>query len=188
MESRFRLKEGWSALGLLILMLICVAWAIKAGRWADGLEILQWVVLGAIGMGLLLAKSRLRSSWAHALGLIVGAAWVAWVASDLLATELDRWGRLLNLFDRIIIWIEKVFSYEKSNANLIFVLGMASLVWLMSYLYTWYTFRESRFWYVVVPSGVILCLSVYYERDDLGSSLVGSLFFALLLVARRRAG
>ncbi len=184
MASRFDLKEGWSALGLLILMLICVAWAIRAARWTDGLDILQWVVLGAVGAGLLLAKSRLRTLWAHTLGLLVGTAWVAWLTSGLLAAELGHRGRLLNLAERVIIWLEKVHNSEQSNDNLIFVLGMAFLIWLLGYFCAWYTFREPRIWYVVVPGGVILFLNVHYARDNLAAYFVFYLFFALLLVVR----
>jgi len=61
MSSRWRFREGWLILVLLTAVFLTVVWSLQAAGWAEDLDLLNWVVLGAILVGVLLAKSPLPS-------------------------------------------------------------------------------------------------------------------------------
>ncbi|HID63786.1 MAG TPA: hypothetical protein EYP49_13765, partial [Anaerolineae bacterium] len=184
MQIGLRIREGWSTLGLLTLMLLSVAWSINSAEWAEGLAILQWVVLVSLAIGLVLAKSRLPGLVAHFLSLISGTAWVTLLASTLLPSTLSWTEKLLNLADRLTIWLLAALGEESSFDSLIFILTLATLFWLLSYLCAWFTFRSHRIWGVIIPSGITMLANLYYGPPHLVIYLIGYLFCALLLIVR----
>ena len=56
MFPELEIREGWVTVVCLLLMTLCVAWAIQAADWAEGLSILQFLVLGGGLTGIVLAK------------------------------------------------------------------------------------------------------------------------------------
>jgi hypothetical protein len=124
LKIRLKIREGWSTLGLLALMLLIVAWSINSAEWTEGLAILQWVVLASLAIGLILAKSRLPGFVAHFLSLISGTVWVTFLVCTLLPFNLSWTEKLLNLADRLTTWFQMVLGEESSLDSLIFVLAL----------------------------------------------------------------
>jgi transglutaminase-like putative cysteine protease len=184
LQIGLKIREGWSTLGLLTLMLLTVAWSINSAKWAEDLAILQWVVLASLAIGLILAKSRLPGFVAHFLSLISGTAWVTFLISTLLPFSLSWTEKLLNLADRLTTWLLTALGQESSSDSLIFVLALAALFWLLSYLCAWLTFRSHRIWGVIIPSGIAILANLYYGPSHLVIYLIGYLFCALLLIVR----
>ncbi|MBC8263032.1 MAG: hypothetical protein H8E47_02785, partial [Anaerolineales bacterium] len=87
MNSESRLLEGWVVLGLIICMLLSVAWPIHTAKWAEGLNILYLVVVGSALAGFFLAKSQFPNVVAHVFGTVYGIAWVAFLGGNLLAPQ-----------------------------------------------------------------------------------------------------
>jgi transglutaminase-like putative cysteine protease len=179
-----KIREGWSTFGLLALMLLNVAWSINSAEWAEGLAALQWVVLVSLVIGFILAKSRLPGFVAHFLSLIGGAAWVTFLVSTLLPSTLNWTEKLLNLADRLTAWLLTALSEESNFDSLIFVLTLAALLWLLSYLCAWFIFRSHKIWGVIIPSGMIMLTNLYYGPPHLVIYLIGYLLCALLLIVR----
>jgi len=179
-----RIREGWSTFGLLTLMLLNVAWSINSAEWAEGLAVLQWVVLVSLVIGFILAKSRLPGFVAHFLSLIGGTAWVTFLISTLLPSTLNWTEKLLNLADRLTTWLLTALGEQSNLDSLIFVLTLAALLWLLSYLCAWFTFRSHKIWGVVIPSGIIMLTNLYYGPSHLVIYLIGYLLCALLLIVR----
>jgi transglutaminase-like putative cysteine protease len=179
-----KIHEGWSTLGLLALMLLIVAWSINSAEWTEGLAILQWVVLVSLAIGLVLAKSRLPVFVAHFLSLISGTVWVTFLVCTLLPFNLSWTEKLLNLADRLTTWFQMALGEESSLDSLIFVLALAALFWLLSYLCAWSIFRSHRIWGVIIPSGVTMLANLYYGPPRLVIYLIGYLLCALLLIVR----
>jgi len=169
---------------LLTLMLLNVAWAINSADWAEGLAILQWVILASLAIGLILAKSRLPGFVAHLLSLISGTACVTFSIGTLLPFTLSWREKLLNLAERLTTWLLTALGEESSFDSLIFVLTLAMLFWLLSYLCAWFTFRSHRIWGVIIPSGIAMLANLYYGPPHLVIYLIGYLFCALLLIVR----
>jgi transglutaminase-like putative cysteine protease len=186
MKLRFGLKirEGWSTLGLLTLMLLTVVWSINSAEWTEGLAILQWVVLASLATGFVLAKSRMPGFVAHSLSLIGGMAWVTFLISTLLPFTPSWTEKLLNLADRLTTWLLAALGEESISDSLIFVLTLAALFWLLSYLCAWFTFRSHRIWGVIISSGIIMLTNLYYGPSHLVIYLIAYLFCALLLIVR----
>ncbi len=184
MQIGFRIREGWSTFGLLTLMLLDIVWAINSAQWAEGLGILPWVVLVGLVIGFVLAKSRLPGFVAHFLSLIAGTAWVTFLTGTLLPPPLTWTEKLLDLADRLTAWLLTALGEESSLDSLIFVLTMAALFWLLSYLSAWFIFRSNKIWGVIIPSGVIMLTNLYYSPPHLVIYLIVYLLCALLLIVR----
>jgi transglutaminase-like putative cysteine protease len=184
LQIGLKIREGWSTLGLLTLMLLNVAWSIHSAEWTESLGILQWIVLVSLAIGFILAKSRLPGFVAHPLSLISGTAWVIFLMGTLLPSTLSWNERLLNLADRLTTWLRTALGEESSFDSLIFVLTLAALFWLFSYLCAWFTFRSHRIWRVILLSGITMLTNLYYGPPRLVIYLIGYLLCALLLIVR----
>ena len=182
MNSESRLLEGWVVLGLIICMLLSVAWPIHTAKWAEGLNILYLVVVGSALAGFFLAKSQFPNVVAHVFGTVYGIAWVAFLGGNLLAPQFTWRERLIELAVRINEWLWTARHGGSSEDNLIFVLLLAMILWLAGYLSVWYNFRERKAWQSIVPCGLVLLWNLYYASPRLELYLVGYLFFALLVV------
>jgi transglutaminase-like putative cysteine protease len=165
-------------------MLLNVAWSVNSAEWAEDLAILQWVVLVSLATGLILAKSRLPGFVAHFLSLISGAAWVTFLIGTLLPFTLSWTEKLLNLAYRLTTWLLAALGKESSFDSLIFVLTLAALFWLLSYLCAWFTFRSHRIWGVIILSSITMLTNLYYGPPHLVIYLIGYLLCALLLIVR----
>jgi len=187
MLSRLRPEEGWSTLGLLSLLLLIMAWSLEAAEWAQGLAVLQWVVIGAIVTGLVLAKLKwLPGPIAHWLGTLMGVAWSTYLITTLLPRELGMGDKLLDIKERLLAWVKIAQGQGISTDNLIFILQMSILIWLVSYVSTWLLFRSHRPWWAIIPSGIAVLINVYYYfgTAQLSGFLILWLLFALVLIIR----
>ncbi|RLC66652.1 MAG: hypothetical protein DRI52_11755, partial [Chloroflexi bacterium] len=183
-RSRFQLPEGWSTLFLLTGMLLCVTWAISSARWIGGLSIIQWVTVGAIVSGLLLAKSIFPGAIAHTFSAVYGLAWITFLVGTLFSPHLSWREKMLEQILRVSLWGQQIISGRQSNDPLIFILFMSGLLWVISYVAVWCTFRTQRTWWATLPAGLTLLVNLYYSPPELSGYLVGYLFCALLLIVR----
>lgn len=182
MKSESRLREGWTVLALIICMLLSVAWPIHKAEWAEGLDILYLVAVGSALAGFFLAKSQFPAAVAHLFSLVYGIAWVAFLGGNLLAPQFTQRERLIELGIRVNTWLWKALHGGTSSDNLMFVLFLASILWLAGYLSAWYNFRQHKAWQSVIPCGLVLLWNLYYAPQRLELYLVVYLFFALLVV------
>jgi len=156
MESKSRLREGWTVLVLIMCMLLSVAWPIHTAEWTEGLDILYLVVVGSALAGFFLAKSQFPNAVAHLFSLVYGIAWLAFLGGNLLAPQFNWRERLIELGIRINGWLRTALHGGTSSDNLMFVLFLALILWLAGYLSAWYSFREHKAWESVVPCGLVL--------------------------------
>jgi len=183
---RFRLKpeEGWLSVFSLGLMLSSVAWAIEEAKWVEGLSILQWSILGAMFLGLLLAQWKLRELFAHSLSLILGTSWLLFLILRFVAPSLGWRDRSEILAARLLHWLQIVLRGGMSGDNLIFLIFMAALTWIVGYLSAWFLFRSHSAWPGVVTSGVAISINRYYGPPELNIWLMIYLISALILLIR----
>ena len=187
MLERLKLEEGWTTLLLLWSMIAVTAFAIMATEVTDqGLQVLLPVGTSAILAGLLLAKSNFSARKAHLYALVYGLAVVAFTVGRVLPGELTWRLRVIELWQRQVVWMGKAINGGISRDSLIFVLQTAVVFWLLGYTASWYTFRKSRVWRAVLPTGLVL-LSViyyYYGPKPLAIYMGAYALLALLYVAR----
>jgi transglutaminase-like putative cysteine protease len=186
MFPELELKEGWVTVICLLLVVLCVAWAIQAAEWAQDLSVVQGTALVGGLLGILLAKSRFPNRTAHLLSLLAGWTWAAYLTSRALAErgglpflvgvyELER--RLGELF-------HLASSPGGSADNYVFVLLLALLIWIMAYFGAWAVFRWQQVWWAIIVCGAALIINTNYSMENLTVYLIMFLLFALLLVVR----
>ena len=186
MFSELELREGWVTVICLLLVLLCVAWAIQAAGWTEGLSILQGVVLVGGLLGVLLAKSRVPNRLAHLLSIVAGFAWSAYLTSQVLArsASLSPAAAVVELETRLHAFFFVPFTEGAVADNHIFLLLLALLMWILAYFCAWAIFRWQRVWWAVIVCGVALMLNINYTTADLTVYVILFLLFSLLLVVR----
>jgi len=186
MFSDLELREGWVTVICLLLVLLCVAWAIQAADWTEGLSILQGIVLAGGAMGIVLAKSRVPNRLAHLLSLLAGWTWSAYLTSQVLARSagLSAAAAVVELETRFRVFFLVPFTEGATADNHIFLLLLAFLMWVLAYFCAWAVFRWQRVWWAVIVCGVALLLNINYTTANLTVYVILFLLFALLLVVR----
>ena len=198
MRQRLRLREGWSSLVLLLLVLLTMASTFVVGGLAEELHILPVIVLCGALVGFGIAKSRLPGILAHPLGLAIGLACCFLLLSTLVPASLAaRWAgidehdtlavlgakaQLVGL--RLQMWISAAMQGQTSTDTLPFAVQMAALGWLAAFYGAWFVFRTHWVWGAVVPPGVATFLGVYYGPPRLLIHFVVYLLWALILIVR----
>jgi transglutaminase-like putative cysteine protease len=165
-------------------LVLVVSTGIAGAGWTEGLKVLPIAGLGAFIVGLMIAKSILPAWIAHLFSLIIGFAWSFWLATRLFP-EFWPWEfRWAWLWWYLYQWIRTLFGGGVGDNNLVFVLQMALIVWLVTYLSVWLIFRKRNVWLAIVPGGALLLVNMVYAPNDITIYLVVYLALALLLVIR----
>ena len=184
-KLEFDLQEGWSALIFLSLALMIVAWSINEAGYDQEMISLTFVTIGALVLGLFLAKSQLPWPLAHIFSLIFGVAWCTFLLSQQLPDTFTPRERLLELGYRIGLWFQQaVVGGARGTDPLMFSVVMCALTWLMTYLAMWFSFRAHNLWVALLPSGITFIFNLYYGPQRIGFALVPYLLLSLLFVVR----
>jgi hypothetical protein len=186
MLPELELREGWVTVICLLLVFLCVAWAIQAAGWAEGLSALQSAVLVGGLLGIVLAKSRTPNRMAHLLSLLGGWAWSTYLTGQAIARATQMPWRLaiIDLDGGLQDFFLAVIQGGSGADNYVFVLLLSFSLWIMAYFGAWAVFRWQRVWWAVIVSGVALLLNVNYAQDDMTQYLILFLISGLLLVVR----
>lgn len=183
---RLAIKEGWSTFLLAAVVAMTAAWSTEAADWTDGLGILTRVALIAIGVALVLSLiPRLPALLAHLIALALGALVVIWAMTGYLSDELGgRHAKTLYLWHRWQEWFSAVSHGQHAEDLYLFVLLMAVLIWLVSYLSIWLVLRAHWIWLALVLPGAVLFANLGYSQHVPNGLLVLYLFASLLLLMR----
>ncbi|MCK6628376.1 MAG: DUF3488 and transglutaminase-like domain-containing protein [Anaerolineae bacterium] len=184
MDKRLRLDQSKAIVLLAAGLVMTVTWAVGATGWTDGLNIITFVGLGSIVIGLMLARSMLPGFIAHIFSVIIGVAWAFWVTSRLLPDHYTWPERWQNLAFRLNYWYSQAVQGGTSYDNMMFILQMGVIVWGMGYLTLWFLFRSGKVWQAVVPGGLVLLINLYYAPNDVTLWFIIFILLALLLAIR----
>ena len=184
MEKTHTVEKNKSLLILTAALVLITTWAVGATGWTRGLNIITFVGLGAIVIGLMLARSALPAVIAHIFSIVIGIGWSFWVTSRLLPSTYTWQERWDNLAARLYNWYVTAMQGGTSYDNLMFVLQMSVIVWCTSYLTVWFVVRSKRPWLAIVPGGLLLLLNLYYAPEDISIWFILYIMAALLLIVR----
>lgn len=168
----------------LSLVVLNLAWAVKAAGWASGLEILQWAALGGILAGTGLALTRWPGAFGRLYSVIVGSAWVLLLTSTLITGDLSLFEKVREIWQQTVFWTEGALDGRPVANNLVFVLQVALLSWWIGYLAAWAVFRQGLVWRAVIPVGLVMLVNGYYGPSHLRTNLLIFLISAFLLIVR----
>ncbi len=178
------LTQSRSVIFLTAVLVLVVTWAVGATGWTRGLNMLGFVGLGVILIGVMLARSALPGFVAHLFSLVIGISWSFWVTSRLLPphyTWLERWE---NLAWRLYYWYSQALQGGTSYDNLMFILQMGVILWATGYLTIWLVLRSGKAWQAIVPGGLVLLINLYYAPRDITMWFLVYLIIALVLLLR----
>jgi transglutaminase-like putative cysteine protease len=184
MDKRLKIERSKSVILLAAGLVMTVTWAVGATGWTDGLNIVTFVGLGSIIIGLMLARSILPGVIAHIFSIIIGVSWSFWVTSRLLPTHYTWPERWQNLAFRLNYWYNQAIQGGTSYDNMMFVLQMSVIVWGMGYLTLWFLFRSGKVWQAIVPGGLVLLINLYYAPNDITLWFLIFILLSLLLAIR----
>jgi transglutaminase-like putative cysteine protease len=188
---KFELRKDGLMLALAIAMAISPAVAMQWADWVSGLWVLQTVALYSVLAGFFLAKSRFSTWTATFMGTVFGLFTIGLFSGLLLPPELPWHRKIPQLLVRQIIWMIKASNVildpeaaDTSRDGLIFIMHTSVLLWIFGFGISWSTFRRQRIWLAVLPSGILLLITVanYYGSKPLGLVLVLYLFLAVLYI------
>ena len=191
MSKRLDFREGWLILVLVAAIAVSPAVAMRWADWVPGLWVLQAISLISVLAGFSLGKSRFKPGVAVLMSTVYGLFVIGLFSGLLLPQELGWHERIPELVSRQVDWLVKasnvVFdpdSADTSRDGLIFIMQTGLVLWIMGYAAGWYTFRRLHIWWVIIPSGVLLLLTVvnYYGPEPMGVVLIAFMFLSLLYI------
>jgi transglutaminase-like putative cysteine protease len=203
-------RTGWSSIVLVGIMMLTVAWSIRASQPAPGLEILGPVVLGGVLFGAILGlRAWLPAGLAHGWSMVLGLFVTVFATAGSLSSypsapvealsELSRLERMGLVRDWYLRWIAlqrgrlgpsidpNLLPADQSDlAFLFFAVTMALLMWLLAYICTWFVVRYLSWWGAVLPSGFALVFNLSNSRlqDNFSIYLAFFLICALILASQ----
>ncbi|MBA3307437.1 MAG: hypothetical protein H0T04_01990, partial [Chloroflexi bacterium] len=185
-------REGWSSLALLMLMLVTLALAVDDANWAgfgpsDGRQtgFLPFGVLLAALTGFLLAKSRLRTVLAHAIGAVLGSAYLLLAVSESVSSAPDLVDRLRALGEStVIFYTDLVVLGIRSAETSVFLLLLGTLIWAIGQFAAFNIFRRGRAMPAVVAAGLALLINMSITIRFQYAHLIIFSAAAMLLVVR----
>ena len=183
-HERLLLREGWGVFLLTFALVVVVSAAVADAGWTGGMNVMTAASLGAFGIGFLIARSRLSIFLAHIFSLTIGFAWAFRLTTSLFPaayTWLQRWAWM---WYRIYLFGLKMAAGGSSDDSMVFILQMALLVWLVTYLVVWSVFRSHRVWQAVILSGLLFLGTFYYSPRDLTGYFIFYVLVVLLLLIR----
>ena len=160
---------------------VAVAVPLEDGGWRRDMPPLTTVSAIAVLTGMLLARSRLSALLAWPLGILTGAAVVAWQTLSMAGpgTLSDR---STAVYDRFDAWLGVINSSQVTNDPLPFNVLIISLTWLGVMLFTWSVYRWHNAWLGLVPGGAALFLDLTLVGDNLTGAIILYMLFGFLLV------
>ena len=188
---------GWTSVVLVALMLLTVAWSVQSADYADGLSRFTPVVLGGVLVGALLGAQRwLPASLAHGWSIVAGILATAYFGTFALSvvhpcgldlasrSTLERMTLVRDWFVEWALGTGGLGVVRDEVVPFAFVVTMALLLWLLSYICTWFVVRYVNWWGCFLPSGFALLFNLYQAPEE---RLTGMAFFLLcgLLLAQQ---
>ena len=171
--NRFRPREGWLSLVLLLMVVVMLIMAVLDVGWVpeDGV-IIPATLLGLL-LGALLAKRPAPAwfSWlliiAYGLLIVTLTLGNLWPPLNLLFTDWPAlrlyWLENGALFwERSSSWITAVSVGGRSNETIIFAILMGLIAWFLAAYLGWSAYRQQQPLFGLTLMGLLLAINGYY--------------------------
>lgn len=189
--ERYRPREGWLPLFLLVGAVLSLVMAVGQAEWVPEAGVVGLTAMLGLFMGVLLAK-RPASGWlAWSLIILYGLLFTTVRLGELrppLRLLLDGWGATSEYWrqngalflDRMGSWFDAVFGGGRSHETIVFAFGLGFLSWMLAAYVGWSTFRQRRPLLGLSVMGLALALNGYYGDADIWWAAVFVAFTVLL--------
>ena len=182
--DRFHPSQGWGSFAILLLALLAVGLSVQDGAWVPIPGLMSLLFISAV-TGLGLAKVRIPAVFLHPLGIALGVVLVVWRAIEL-SDEATVLTALPEMWGRLDVWYEAATNDGISTDLLPFTLMILGMAWMIGYVSSFFAFRYSNAWVMVVIGGISVLTNLSFLPPTLAFSSKFFLFtlFAMLLVVR----
>ena len=177
------MREGWVSVIILLAMGLVLAWTLQAAGVAEGIDVLQIVMIVGTLAGIALARANVPDLVAHGASIILGSGCGLYVVSLLLPKEMAWMERWQSIQFRVNDWLFQAVSGGESYDSLMFILFTALLFWLFAYVAAYAVFKLRVVWLAIIPNGVVIMMNAYYNPKLL-TYFVSYLLLSLLLILR----
>ena len=184
--KQLSIREGWSTVVLVGLVVYVAVWSILRADWADGLNIVNFTTLAGLAAGLAVAKWRsVPSVVAHGAAMLFGAVVIVVQMTNYLDSRIgSRSAKLRWLWDRGDSWFRQIVQGKQAEDLYLFVLFISLVTFLLGYGAMWFVLRARWIWAALVLPGMFLFINLGYSRRVPTSYVFFFLFFAILLLVR----
>lgn len=191
-RPRWSAALSWEELltfGLMLTVLLAVVISVERADWVAEMPRLTVAALVGLVSGWVLARTRAPAYLLHLVGVGIGAAGVVGMVMHTLrlANPLAESGvgaRWSELWERVGIWFEQLWSGDVSTDPLPFVLLVVFAAWALAYIAAWSVVRWKNPWLALMPGGVALLTNISYLPGQPSLEFIVFLFAAILLFAR----
>lgn len=183
-QRLFSPRAGWLSLGLLLVMVLAVAWAIQGAKWLDQLEFLPPVGFWALVVGALLGVLRLPILASLPLAAAIGAWVVIWTIGGEYFPDLEGAGRTDALRTELLGWTVTVLRTGYPAELSPYALGLGALLWSTAFMAAYAVYRHDRVLDAIALLGAALIVNMSATLTDLFGHLVLFVIAALLLWLR----
>jgi transglutaminase-like putative cysteine protease len=183
--------EGWLTVALLAATLYTTLHSVEAAGWGERVVATPPLGLLAVAVGLLAAKSPLRTPWAMLLGIAIGAEAV--LLSQAVLSPGGSWAEKLGWLSRSLRpAFEAALLRAAAYDPLVFATLVAAIGYLLGLCSSWLVFRLQSGWWALVLIATAGLVHLSYVTVDsippyLASLLLGALTVASLELHLRRS-
>ena len=186
-ELRERLlypKAGWLSLGLLLVMVLALSWAVQGAEWLDQLEFLPPVAMWAIVAGAILGVLPLSVAIALPAAAVIGTAVVLWAIGGEYFPALEQAGRLGALRGELLGWTATVLRTGYPAELSPYAIGLGALLWATAFIAAFAVYRYNRVLDAIALLGAALIVNMSATFTNLFGHLLLFVIAALLLWLR----
>ncbi|MDQ3880827.1 MAG: transglutaminase-like domain-containing protein, partial [Chloroflexota bacterium] len=179
-----RPREGWLSVGLLLVMLLAIAWSVEHAKWLPHLEFLVPLAILSVLAGTAAALSSLAPVGAVALGAAAGGSIVIWTVGGEYFATLDPLARMLSLREELVDWIGIVAAGGYPTDLTPYAIGLGILLWTTGFMSAFTAFRHHRALDAVLIASTALVANMAATYTDLFAFLLLFVLAALLFLLR----
>lgn len=175
--------------GLMLVALLSVVISVERADWVAEMPRLTVAALVGLVSGWILGRTRAPAYALHLVGVAIGLAVVVGMVMHTLrlANPLVEHGvqaRWSELWERIGIWFDQLWSGDVSTDPLPFVLLVVFAAWALAYIAAWSVVRWKNPWLALAPGGIALLTNISYLPGQPSLEFIVFLFAGILLFAR----
>ncbi|HUG15027.1 MAG TPA: hypothetical protein VMM78_08395, partial [Thermomicrobiales bacterium] len=132
--KKLAIREGWSTIFLVSMLVYVAVWSLLRADWADRMEFLNWVTLAGLVVGVAASKWRTHPAWlVHAAGALAGLVVVVFFTTAYLDDRIGGpWTKLTWLWARWERWLAQLWTGEPIEDLYLFVFFSSLLVFLLA--------------------------------------------------------
>ena len=184
--------EGWSAVALLVVMLLALGIAVDTARWVgttvagdSRTGFLPFVLLAGATWGFVGAKSKLPAALVHLIGAVIGTVLVIVLVAGVNSTAEDLLARIAALsasLDRF--GVDLIVRQVRSPETSAFLIVTGCIAWATGAYAAFAVFRRHRPMDALVVLGLLLLANLSLTYESLFAHLVIFAVAGLLLLVR----